>query len=709
MQNENSQDNNNINNDLLNNNTNISKYEKLSIYDNETGLPIYPIYEIFSEKFPDFICQICLQFVIDPVECATCQNIFCNKCANEYSLNSLKCPNRCPKNFRKINRILKNMINSIKVQCIFFHKGCKEMLTYENYDRHIKELCLFSPYYCTNCYYCDIKDKIINHCKICNILKKDINNDKNIFEDIKCKFCFQIYGNDLNFKNNKMKLIAHEYLCNEQKVKCKYCERNLKLDEYRKHFFENKCSIYQLENKIEFLNEKIVYYEDIIENSNINDIKKYKLKNNDDLLNKRIILFNNNINKNNIQLNNNNINKLNKTNKENNNNNNKIDSKINNKFEIELNSGQIINLNLLNKNIIKKSNKITLLNSNINCKSNNEIFFSTSSNFNLEFNSLNLKDNTSKTINNIELKEIPEILSKNRFNKLSSIKISNILQTKVYEEEDLYDYFIITDNSYYFLYDNKFKELIKSGKPINSPCTVCINIKLNNEIYILLGSITSNVIILDAYQNKILYTLNHNRKKITSLDFISNLNVILSSSVKENALYVWKQINNNNNEIIFELKNTIKEHESIIWNIKNFEYNNCYYIVTAGGDKKIIIYKIILNNNGYGIMKILNINEFNDSVILINIKKLINNNIILFCATFDGTIKVYSLEMGYNKYNSNNIKELIYRNILIVFNKDFIINNMLILEKNKNNLLLLINTEAYSGYVIYDININYKK
>ena len=86
-------------------------------------------------------------------------------------------------------------------------------------------------------------------------------------------------------------------------------------------------------------------------------------------------------------------------------------------------------------------------------------------------------------------------------------------------------------------------------------------------------------------------------------------------------------------------------------------------------------------------MKILNINEFNDSVILINIKKLINNNIILFCATFDGTIKVYSLEMGYNKYNSNNIKELIYRNILIVFNKDFIINNMLILEKNKNILI----------------------
>ena len=422
------------------------------------------------------------------------------------------------------------------------------------------------------------------------------------------------------------------------------------------------------------------------------------------MLNKRIFLFNNNLNKNN----NNQLNNKNNINLVNDNNNN--ETKINNKFEIELISGQIINLNLLNKNIINKSNKITLLNFNNNCKNKNEIFFSTSSNFNIEFNSINLKENTSKIINNIELKEIPEILSKNRFNKISSIKISNILQTKVYEEEDLYDYFIITDNSYYFLYDNKFKELIKSGKPINSPCTVCMNIQLNKEVYILLGSITSNVIIFDAYQNKILYTLEHNRKKITSLDFINNLNIILSSSVKENALYIWKQINNsNNNEIKFELNNSIKEHESIIWNIKNFEYNNYYYIVTAGGDKKIIIYKVIINNNDYGIMKILNINEFNDSVILINIKKLINNNIILFCATFDGTIKVYSLEMGYNKYNSNNIKELIYRNILIVFNKDFIINNMLILEKNKNNLLLLINTEAYNGYAIYEININYKK
>ena len=52
---------------------------KISIYETENHLPLYPIYEIFSEKFPDFICGICLSFVTNPLECATCSTIFCRK------------------------------------------------------------------------------------------------------------------------------------------------------------------------------------------------------------------------------------------------------------------------------------------------------------------------------------------------------------------------------------------------------------------------------------------------------------------------------------------------------------------------------------------------------------------------------------------------------------------------------------------------------
>ena len=64
------------------NNENIVKIKakaiKLNLFD-ENDLPIYPIYEIFNEKFPDFICQICLYFVVEPVECLTCNSIFCKK------------------------------------------------------------------------------------------------------------------------------------------------------------------------------------------------------------------------------------------------------------------------------------------------------------------------------------------------------------------------------------------------------------------------------------------------------------------------------------------------------------------------------------------------------------------------------------------------------------------------------------------------------
>ena len=85
---------------------------KLNLFD-ENDLPCYPIYEVFNEKFPDFICQICLFFVIDPVECLTCNSIFCKKCLYEYTLYSKRCPNRCDINYRPVNRSLKNLINSV--------------------------------------------------------------------------------------------------------------------------------------------------------------------------------------------------------------------------------------------------------------------------------------------------------------------------------------------------------------------------------------------------------------------------------------------------------------------------------------------------------------------------------------------------------------------------------------------------------------------
>ena len=142
--------------------TNQARAIKLNLFD-EDDLPCYPIYEVFNEKFPDFICQICLSFVLDPVECLTCSSIFCRKCLYEYTLYSKHCPNRCDINYRPVNRILKNIICAVKVPCIYFHKGCKEILTFETYDTHLKQ-CDFNPYMCNQCYLVDVRENIENHC-----------------------------------------------------------------------------------------------------------------------------------------------------------------------------------------------------------------------------------------------------------------------------------------------------------------------------------------------------------------------------------------------------------------------------------------------------------------------------------------------------------------------------------------------------------------
>ena len=134
------------------------------------------------------------------------------------------------------------MINSVQVNCIFFHKGCKEMLNYENYDKHI-ENCIYGPSICDRCNFVDTNDKIISHCKVC------FSYDKNYYDGsrIRCKYCNVTYGNDSNelidvekVKINIMKLIIHEYLCNEQMMNCNFCERKFRLLDFNIKSFKKK-------------------------------------------------------------------------------------------------------------------------------------------------------------------------------------------------------------------------------------------------------------------------------------------------------------------------------------------------------------------------------------------------------------------------------------------------------------------------------------
>ena len=699
-----------------------SRAIKLNLFD-ENDLPCYPIYEIFNEKFPDFICQICLYFVIDPVECLTCNSIFCKKCLYEYTLYSKRCPNRCDINYRPVNRILKNLINSVKVPCIYYHKGCREILTYEVYYSHLK-ICEFSPYMCNQCYFVDVKENVENHCKICKgkALKDFSNNNDRRFI---CKYCnIEIISFDEKqywydeYKINKYvrKFLIHEYLCNEQIIFCNFCEKKFRLYDFMRHTENNVCLINQLNNKINYLSHKINYYESNIKNKKIlndeEELKNYKeltqIKKLEIPYSKRYgitqSLITNQIKqeeKNEIK------NEEKKLKKEN-------FLKENSMYE-KISKNIIKEVQLKSKIFHDKNKEITTLiidkdKENFN---NYNIISALKSSFIIEKDSINETNIIKKeeyNINNLTA----EIISKNnKFNKKNEtiISITHILLTELNQKRDI---FICTDSNYYFLFSKDFSTLIKSGKPTSTSITCITEILIPNKGYLIaLGTYSSNVQILSPYDNKIMYILNHTKKRIISLYYYEPSMTLIVSSAKENAFYLWKY---SLTKDIFELKSTIKDND-MIWSLVLASIQKMKYIITGGGDKTINIWEFFPEENAA--IKKLSIKSHHESVV--KVKEIeIRYNCLIISGAFDGTVKIHEIKRTFNdEFGEIN---LVYKELFTIYNKDseivnleYFFNNNSNNEnenekyKNKEELDLIINLGRNKGYSIHKLIFNFNE
>ena len=696
---------------------------KLNLFD-ENDLPCYPIYEIFNEKFPDFICQICLFFVIDPVECLTCNSIFCKKCLYEYTLYSKHCPNRCDINYRPVNRILKNLINAVKVPCIFYHKGCKEILNYESYYSHLKN-CNFSPYMCNQCYLVDVKENVENHCKICKKKKlKDFSNNNR--KRFVCKYCNieiisfeekQFWYDEFKINKYVRKFLIHEYLCNEQIVFCNFCEKDFRLYDFMKHTENNVCLINQLNNKISYLTHKIDYYESNIKNKKIindeEELKNYKemtkITKVEIPYSKRYGITQSLITNQIKQEEKNEIKNEEKRIKK------EKFMKENSIYE-QISKNIIKEVNLKSKKFNEKNKEISTLlieNTQPNQKNNNNnikygIISALKNSFILIKDSLDESNIINSTEYNIE-NLTSEILTKNnnKYNKKNeaSISITHILMTELNKKRDI---FIATDSNFYFLFNNNFSSLIKSGRPTSTSITCLTEVLLPNKKYfIALGTYSSNVQLLLPYDNKILYTLNHTKKRIISLCYDESSSTLIVSSAKENAFYLWKY---SLSKDTFELKSTIKDND-MIWSlvltsIQNIKYK---YIITGVGDKTINIWEFFSEENAA--MKKLSIKSHHESVVKVKAVS-IRNNCVIISGAFDGTVKIHEIKRTFNdEFGEIN---LVYKELFTIYNKDSEIINLEYfyyfndnnLEKNDEDdeeLDLIINLAKGKGYSLHKL------
>ena len=86
---------------------------------------------------PTLECPICLDLVMDPVECESCRKLFCKECIEGWLKNSNNCPN-AHKFIKKstLDDWIKPALNKIFIKCPF--QSCNNSYAYSTWSNHIK-------------------------------------------------------------------------------------------------------------------------------------------------------------------------------------------------------------------------------------------------------------------------------------------------------------------------------------------------------------------------------------------------------------------------------------------------------------------------------------------------------------------------------------------------------------------------------------------
>ena len=93
--------------------------------------------EYYSSFQDSVTCPLCLSIFIDPVMCMKCQNVYCRKCADDWSKKDSKCPNRClePKYQKCLQK--DEILSNLHFKC----EKCKLTISYNKAKNHKDNCC----------------------------------------------------------------------------------------------------------------------------------------------------------------------------------------------------------------------------------------------------------------------------------------------------------------------------------------------------------------------------------------------------------------------------------------------------------------------------------------------------------------------------------------------------------------------------------------
>ena len=146
-----------------------SKDLKIELSTAEVGEHIHSI-TIIDDRF---CCEICSLIIWDPVSCSECDQLYCEKCIDDWIKKSKDCPH-CRKIFTKtnLNRYVKNMLYEVKLTCP--SDECKKEIKYGDMITHIQKECPHIEVSCPhNCVMKAKRSDIGDHLEYCDMVQRE--------------------------------------------------------------------------------------------------------------------------------------------------------------------------------------------------------------------------------------------------------------------------------------------------------------------------------------------------------------------------------------------------------------------------------------------------------------------------------------------------------------------------------------------------------
>lgn len=167
-----------------------------------------------NKSFTEILqCCICFNVANQNMTCPNCQTTVCIKCFESFQ----KCPHKC-NSVLKTASVINSLTKNLKVKC--WNEKCNEIFIFGNAMQH-KLKCQFERIGCKNetCKWFNEANCYKNHAKWC------------VNKKIKCKYC--------EIEMKKFELTKHNHFCVMKKVKCPISElcrkkiRKVDLDDHK--------------------------------------------------------------------------------------------------------------------------------------------------------------------------------------------------------------------------------------------------------------------------------------------------------------------------------------------------------------------------------------------------------------------------------------------------------------------------------------------